>query len=75
MLTASIKTKDHERLILFGFEKMGQDGDIIQYYNAATDQYAYVDPSRETCFVCMEDENDIIQMGGDGIKISTVSKG
>ncbi len=37
MLTASTKTKDHERLILFGFEKMGQ--------------------------------------GGDGIKISTVSKG
>jgi hypothetical protein len=75
MLTASIKTKDHERLILFDFEKMGQGGDIIQYYNAVTDQYAYVDLSRETCFVCMEDENDIIQMGGDGIKISTASKG
>jgi len=43
MLTASINTKDHERLILFGFEKIGQDGDIIQYYNAATGQYAYVD--------------------------------
>jgi len=70
MLTASINTKDHERLILFGFEKIGQDGDIIQYYNAATDQYAYVDLSRETCFVCMEDENDIIQMGGNGIIIS-----
>jgi hypothetical protein len=75
MLTASINTKDHERLILFGFERIGQDGDIIQYYNAATDQYAYVDLSRETCFVCMEDENDIIQMGGNGIIISTVSKG
>jgi hypothetical protein len=70
MLTASINTKDHERLILFGFEKIGQDGDIIQYYNAATDQYAYVDLSRETCLVCMEDENDIIQMGGNGIIIS-----